>query len=160
MTPAPGRAAIRRRAVWATLVAVAMAFVAAPAAPRNEDAAAPAAVGAVVLSAISVPVVAGGAVKRYEYAIVGVRVADVVKIQGQVCERRFELLDAFLAYLHGHAFSGGSAAEHAAAEHALLAIARSTLGPGVVVGLDAAWSGVVVPPSPAAFGRAADVVCK
>ena len=113
----------------------------------------------IVFGDLSVPVVSGKKVRRFDYAAVAISVADVAKQKSLVCDRKFQLADAFLLHLHGHPFTLGAAQEGPAARAALLELAKQVVGADVVGGLELAWAPNPQPLTTKIFGRATDVLC-
>ena len=113
----------------------------------------------IVFGDLSVPVVSGKKVRRFDYAAVAISVADLAKQKSLVCDRKFQLADAFLLYLHGHPFTQGAAQEGPAARAPLLELAKQVVGADVVGGLELSWATNPQPLSKTLFGRTTDILC-
>lgn len=139
----------------------ALAAVAPPAAAQgHDDAAGEAEPGLVVIGNISVPVVQSRRVSYYEYATIGLQVHDTRTQLRPVCDKRFDLADAFHMYLHANPFGRGSGVDGDAAARQLLVLARQIVGEEIVEGIEVAWSRVPVPPAPSVFGNNSGVGCR
>lgn len=116
--------------------------------------------GPILLGGISVPVLQGTRVRQYAYGLVALIVNDTPTQLRAVCGRRFDLVDEMLTYLHMHPFPTSTDQDGPLAIRELLAIAKRTVGPDVVVGLDIVWSQVPLQPSPTVFGNNQSVPCR
>ena len=146
-------------AAAAVLAALAVTANAADHKPAAEAAKGPVEATIIILGDVSVPVVNGKKVRRYEYAAVGLKVNDVAKQKPIVCDRKFQLADALLLYTHGHPFAQGNATEGTAAKAAMLEIAKQVIGADVVGGLDLTWAANPQPLQSTIFGRTTDILC-
>ncbi len=122
-------------------------------------AAAPAGAGSIVIGTLSVPVLNGKKVRIYEYAIVGLKVSEAGKYLKQVCDQRFELVDAFFTSLHTKPFTVGSEVDGPRAQQELLVLAKK-IGGDFITGLDITWSKTPRPVDPTVFGNNQTVPCR
>ena len=115
----------------------------------------------VIIGNASVPVVRDGWVRHYEYGTVGLAVEDTRKYLDDICERWFELADAFLVFLHSNPFTQGGAADGPKASKTLLSLTSQIVGPDIVTSVNVVWSRTPLSANnPNAFGgRSADVPC-
>ncbi|MBT4711808.1 MAG: hypothetical protein HOB82_09835 [Alphaproteobacteria bacterium] len=128
---------------------------------EEEEVAAEDLIGMVIVGNVSVPVVRGGRVRHYEYGTVGLAVEDTRKYMEDICERRFELADAFLVFLHSNPFTQGGATDGPEASKTLLSLTSQIVGPDIVTRVNVVWSRTPQSANNAnAFGaRTADVPC-
>ena len=122
-------------------------------------AAAPGGAGSIVIGGLSVPVLNGRKVRIYEYAVIGLKVANANQMLKQICDKRYELVDAFLSHLHAKPFTSGSEIDGARAQQEMLALAKS-VGGDFVTGVEIAWSKTPRPIDNTAFGNTQAVPCK
>ena len=114
---------------WAAVLLLCVAL-AAPAYAADTHGAAKAAAPAgptptsLAIGLVSVPVLTVRKVRAYQYGIVAVRVGDAAARMKEVCEKRFEVTDAFLTYLHGKPFPTGADQDGIRAQQDMLAIAK------------------------------------
>ncbi len=140
----------------------AAAFLAGAAMAADTKGAATAAAGApgsILIGGLSVPVLNGRKVRIYEYAVIGLKVANATQMLKQVCDKRYELVDAFLSHLHAKPFTSGSEIDGARAQQEMLAFAKS-VGGDFVTGIEIAWSKTPRPTDNTAFGNTQAVPCK
>jgi hypothetical protein len=131
----------------------------APAANAKGGAATPVGAGSIVIGTISVPVLTGKKVRAYEYAMVGLKVGDAAKYLKQICDQRFELVDAFFTALHNKPFASGSQVDGPRAQQELLVLAKQ-VGGDFITGLDIVWSAAPRPVDPTVFGNNQTVACR
>jgi hypothetical protein len=143
----------------ALLLAAAVAAGAAFAAVTKGAATAAGGAGSIVIGGLSVPVLSGRKVRIYEYAIIGLKVANSNQYLKPLCDKRFELVDAFLTMLHAKPFTTGAEVDGARAQAEMLTLAKQ-VGGDFVTGIDIAWSKTPRPIDNTVFGNNQAVPCR
>lgn len=141
---------------------VALALPAHAADPKGAAKAAAPAAGAptsIAIGLVSVPVLTVRKVRAYQYGIVALRVGDVNKYMKELCEKRFEVTDALLTYLHGKPFPAGADQDGLRAQQEMLVVAKQ-VGGDFVTGVDVSWSNVPRPLSADVFPNNTATLCK
>jgi hypothetical protein len=115
--------------------------------------------GTIVIGGLSVPVLNGRKVRIYEYAVVGLKVANNNQYLKQICDKRFDLVDAFFMHLHGKPFTSGSEVDGVRAQQELLVLANQ-VGGDFITGLDVLWSRTPRPIENTVFGNNQTVPCR
>lgn len=164
MSPRTAAATLAAMEKWAAavVVCVALAVPAHAAEPKGAaKAAAPAGAGptSIAVGLVSVPVLTVRKVRAYQYGIVAVRVGDVAARMKEVCEKRFEITDAFLTYLHGKPFPTGADQDGVRAQQDMLALAKQLVG-DFVTGVEVSWSNTPRPLDASVFPNNTATLCK
>ena len=77
-----------------------------------------------------------------------------------MCAKRFEIVDAFIVYLHTHPFLISSEREGDAAAEEMLQLARAIVGGSIIQRIDVVWTQTPIPASPTVFGSSKSVPCR
>ena len=144
------------------LLCVALALPARAADPKGAaKAAAPAGAAptSIAIGLISVPVLTVRKVRAYQYGIVALRVGDANKYMKELCEKRFEITDAFLVYLHGKPFPAGADQDGVRAQQEMLAVAKQ-VGGDFITGVEISWSNTPRPLTADVFPNNTATLCK
>ena len=115
--------------------------------------------GPILVGGISVPVLQGDRVRMYEYGMIALHVGDTMGHLSQVCGKQFELVDAFLTYLHTNPFPTSSEQDGPAAEREMLSMAKEMVGAGIITGIQVVWSPTPFAPGTTMIGNIQSVPC-
>ncbi len=166
MSPVDAAATLPAMGKWGAVlslcVALLLALPARAADPKGAAKAAGPAPGAptsIAIGLISVPVLTVRKVRGYQSGIGALRVGDVNKYMKDLCDKRFEINDALLTYLHGKPFPTGVEQDGARAQHEMLVVAKQ-VGGDFVTGVDVSWSNVPRPLSADVFPNNTATLCK